>query len=41
MKKKFKEVRKMKKWKKHLPALFYIATLAMLVLSSMANKRWW
>gem|GEM_PF-5763772 len=31
----------MKKWKKHLPALFYIATLAMLVLSSMANKRWW
>ena len=41
MKKKIKEVRKMKKWKKHLPALFYIATLAMLVLSTAANKKWW
>jgi len=37
---KMKEVRKMKKWKKYLPALFYIATLAMLVFSSVAMKKW-
>jgi hypothetical protein len=41
MKKKFEEVRKMKKWKQYLPALFYIATLAMMVLSSGAIKKWW
>jgi len=41
MKEKIKEVCKMKKWRKHLPALFTIATLAMLVLSSVAIKRWW
>lgn len=30
----------MKKWRKHLPTVFYIATVAMLVFSSLAIVRW-
>jgi len=38
---KLKGAKIMKKWRKYLPTVFYIATLAMLVLSSVATKKWW